>query len=248
MSTSLSVLYLSFNEEDIIEKSLDSIHSIADEIIVVDSGSSDSTPDIARNAGAIVFHRELKNWGEQRNWGLIQCQHPWILVIDCDEILSPELIASLTDWKNSKTQGHMPYSFKRVHFFQGRKMKYSGLQNDFVVRLLPKEVRFKELNVHEKVLSKSTGLTGDLFHHTYKNPQHWEQKIKGYAVRQAKDYKSQVSKVGWFHLKVKPSWRFFKHFIIKGGIFDGQQGFSYSLWMYRAVKWRYVEVKKLRLK
>ncbi|MGB2118194.1 MAG: glycosyltransferase, partial [Schleiferiaceae bacterium] len=69
MSTSLSVLYLSFNEQDVIEKSLESVRSIADEIVVIDSGSTDSTVEIAKDAGAKVFHRELNNWGAQRNWG-----------------------------------------------------------------------------------------------------------------------------------------------------------------------------------
>ena len=248
MSTSLSVLYLSFNEQDVIEKSLESVRSIADEIVVIDSGSTDSTLEIAKGAGAKVFYRELKNWGAQRNWGLNKCQHPWVLVVDCDEILSTRLLESLAEWKNSKFKESVPFSFRRVHFFQGRKMRFSGLQNDFVVRLLPKKTRFEELYVHEKVKAPSKRLKGNLYHHTYKSKEHWEQKIRDYATRQAKDYESQVGKIGGFHLIVKPSWRFFKHYIIKGGIFDGSQGFFYSRWMFRAVKWRYIEVKKLRLK
>ena len=70
MSTALSILYLSFNEEDVFGQSLESIKSIADEIVVIDSGSTDSTVQIAESAGAHVYHRPLKNWGEQRNWGL----------------------------------------------------------------------------------------------------------------------------------------------------------------------------------
>ena len=66
--------------------------------------------EIAKGAGAKVFHRELNNWGAQRNWGLNQCQHPWILVVDCDEILSTELLESLAAWKiqNSKKAYHIP--------------------------------------------------------------------------------------------------------------------------------------------
>lgn len=248
MCTALSILYLSFNEEDVFGQSLESIASIADEIIVVDSGSTDSTIQLAEKAGASVYERPLGNWGEQRNWGLDKCKHPWVLVVDCDEVFTPELIASLQEWKKSEHTQAQPYSFKRVHFFKGKKMRFSGLQNDYVVRLLPKGMKFEELNVHEKVRSGSIRLKGELLHYTYKNALHWEQKFRTYAKRQALDYEKRVGRIGPYYLNVKPSWRFFKHYIIKGGIFDGSRGLEYALWMYRAVKWRYLEVNKLRIK
>ena len=248
MSTALSILYLSFNEEDIFGQSLESVKTIADEIIVVDSGSTDSTVQIAESAGATVYSRPLGNWGEQRNWGLKKCRYSWVLVVDCDEVFSPELISSILRWKSIEHSEDQPYSFKRVHFFKGKKMKFSGLQNDYIVRLLPKSMKFEELNVHEKVRSASVRLKGNLFHYTYKNAAHWEQKFRTYAKRQALDYESRVGRIGPYYLNVKPSWRFFKHYIIKGGIFDGSQGLEYALWMYRAVKWRYIEVNKLRIK
>ncbi|HCP41367.1 MAG TPA: hypothetical protein DIT65_06190 [Cryomorphaceae bacterium] len=248
MSTALSILYLSFNEEEIFGQSLDSVKTIADEIVVVDSGSSDATLKIANRVGAKVYHRPLENWGEQRNWGLEQCVHFWTLVVDCDEIMSPALLHSIVEWKEQAHEELNPYSFKRVHFFKGKQMNFSGLQNDYVVRLLPKGVKFEELNVHEKVLSSSKRLEGNLLHYTYKNAAHWEQKIRTYAKRQAFDYEKRVGKIGPYYLNVKPSWRFFKHYIIKGGIFDGLRGLEYSLWMYKAVKWRYIEVNKLRIK
>ncbi len=248
MCTALSILYLSYNEEDVFGQSLESIASIADEIIVVDSGSTDSTIQLAEKAGARVYERPLGNWGEQRNWGLDKCKHPWVLVVDCDEVLTPELIASLQEWKKSEHTEAQPYSFKRVHFFKGKKMRFSGLQNDYVVRLLPKGMKFEALNVHEKVRSGSIRLKGELLHYTYKNALHWEQKFRTYAKRQALDYEKRVGRIGPYYLNVKPSWRFFKHYIIKGGIFDGSRGLEYALWMYRAVKWRYLEVNKLRIK
>jgi glycosyltransferase involved in cell wall biosynthesis len=248
MSTALSILYLSFNEEDVFGQSLESIKSIADEIVVIDSGSTDLTVQIAESAGAHVYHRRLKNWGEQRNWGLKKCQHPWILVVDCDEVCTTELIESLKEWKQSEHHEQHPYSFKRVHFYKGKRMNFSGLQNDYVVRLLPKGVKYEELNVHEKVRASSKRLKGNMLHYTYKNAEHWEQKFRTYAKRQALDYEKKVGRIGPYYLNVKPSWRFFRHYIIKGGIFDGSRGFEYALWMYRAVKWRYIEVNKLRIK
>jgi len=81
-------------------------------------------------------------------------------VVDCDEVLTTELIESLHKWKQSEHHEQHPYSFKRVHFFKGKKMNFSGLQNDYVVRLLPKGMKYEELNVHEKVRSSSKRLKG----------------------------------------------------------------------------------------
>ncbi|MEJ6760222.1 MAG: glycosyltransferase family 2 protein, partial [Flavobacteriales bacterium] len=152
MPTKLSILYLSYNEADIIAKSLASVEAVADEIILIDSGSTDSTVKIAEKHGATVFHKPLDNWGNQRNWGLRKCQYNWILVIDCDEVLTDELVYSLQHFKRNVTEtDQMPRAFKRVHYFKGKKMNFSGLQRDLITRLLPSGVLFNELMVHEKV-------------------------------------------------------------------------------------------------
>ena len=125
MPTKLSVLYLSYNEVDIIAQSLASVDAIADEIILIDSGSKDGTVDIAKKHGALVFHKSLENWGHQRNWGLRKCQYHWILVIDCDEVLTDQLIQSIKHFKRNVTEtDQMPRAFKRVHYFKGQKMKF----------------------------------------------------------------------------------------------------------------------------
>jgi len=245
MPTQLSVVYLSYNEEDILAKSLSSVEDLADELIVVDSGSTDGTLDIARSFDAKVFSRPLDNWGEQRNWALDQCQYPWVLVLDCDEVLSQELIQELFHFKKGTPKGGL-YSFKRTHIFMNKPMKFSGLQNDWIIRLMPKSTRFETLFVHEKVKGSSLRLSGTLMHHTYKSEEHWSKKMRHYAQRQAKDYQQRTGVITPWHKIVKPSFRFFKHFVVKGGIFDGYNGFMYSLWMYRAVKWRYDELEKLR--
>lgn len=245
MAVKLSVVYLSYNEEDIVASSLDSVANLADEIIFVDSGSTDSTPEIAKRFGARWYDRPLVNWGEQRNWALQQCSYPWILVLDCDEVLCPELQTALSRFKNSDP-ALKPHSFRRIHEFMGRTMRFSGLGNDWVVRLLPRGTEFEQLFVHEKVNEPSIKLDGALQHFTYKSEAHWAAKMRSYAVRQAKDYDKRTGTVTAYHKLLKPSFRFFKHFILKGGIFDGRQGWHYSCWMYKAVKWRYNELEKLR--
>ena len=247
MPTKLSVLYLSYNEADIIAQSLDSVETIADEIIVIDSGSNDGTVAIAKKHGAFVFHKPLENWGNQRNWGLTKCQYHWILVIDCDEVLTDTLIRSIEQFKGDVTAtDQMPKAFKRVHYFKGQKMNFSGLQSDLITRLLPTGIRFDELMVHEKVSDRAELIEGSILHYTFKNQEHWRTKFHQYAKRQALDYDATTGTLTPWHTAIKPSFRFFKHYVLKGGIFDGALGLEYSLWMFRAVKWRYDEIKKLR--
>ena len=247
MPTKLSVLYLSYNEADIIAQSLASVQAIADEIILIDSGSKDSTVDIAEKYDALVFYKSLENWGHQRNWGLRKCQYHWILVIDCDEVLTDQLIQSIRHFKRNVTEtDQMPRAFKRVHYFKGQKMKFSGLQRDLITRLLPTGMLFNELMVHEKILDQAVLIEGSVKHYSYKSKEHWRDKFQQYAKRQAIDYDAKTRKITAWHTTIKPSYRFFKHYVVKGGIFDGVLGLEYSLWMFRAVKWRYDEIKKLR--
>ena len=247
MPVSLSVVYLSYNEEGILGTSLQSVAKLADEIVVVDSGSIDSTQAIAKKYGAKVFERPLENWGEQRNWALDQCSHSWVLVLDCDEVVSLELAKSIQSFKDSEPTDGL-YSFKRTHVFMDKRMRYSGLQNDWIIRLMPKSTRFEALFVHEKVHGKAQRIAGEVIHYTFKSTAHWTEKMRHYAIRQAKDYNEKTQSVTAWHKIVKPSFRFFKHYVLKGGIFDGLQGLHYSLWMYRAVKWRYQELEKLRMR
>lgn len=246
MATSLSILYLSHNEAHRVRPSLERAIKVADEIVCIDSGSTDGTPEIFKEYGARVFSHELVNWGDQRNIGLEHCTYSWVLVLDCDEVIDPILLQSILDWKLQEHTDEAFWTLHRVHYFMGKKMKFSGLQHDHIVRLIPTHTRYESLFVHEKVLGKGTLLNGTLHHYSYDNEEQWTAKMRHYAKKQAKDYDSNTGSITLFHTRIKPLFRFFKHFLVKGGIFDGPQGLAYSRWMYRAVLWRYQELKELR--
>lgn len=246
MPTPLSVLYLSFNEAQRVRSSLEQVSRVADELVCVDSGSTDGTVALFKEFGADVYSRPLDNWGEQRNFGLDQCTNSWVLVLDCDEIPDENMIAAIKAWKQEEHSEDELWSLHRVHHFMGKRMKFSGLQNDHILRLMPKATRFQALMVHEKVVGKGTLIGGTLEHFSYENEGQWAAKIRSYAVRQAQEYDQRTGRITVFHFGLKPLFRFFKHYVLKGGIFDGPEGWAYSTWMYRAVLWRYQELRELR--
>ena len=247
MPKKLSILILTHNEEDVLEHTIASAYHLGDEFVVVDSGSGDGTTILAEQLGARVFKRPLKNWGEQRNWGIDQCEHPWIMVLDADELLSPELDTAIIAWKESEAEEPKVWSMRRVNHFYGRRMKYSGLQTDRINRLFHRSQRYLELKVHEK-LDAPIGpvLPGNIEHYTYRGAEHWSAKMHHYAERSAQQHNDQTGMITPFHTLVKPAFRFVRHYFLRGGLFDGAAGFHYSWWMARGVALRYKYMKALR--
>ncbi|MEY2963940.1 MAG: hypothetical protein RL754_1201 [Bacteroidota bacterium] len=247
MRTPLSVLYLTKNEAHNLKDSLLSLDGLADDVVVVDSGSTDQTVAIAKTLGCRVFERPLDNWGEQRNWGIDQCKHPWVLVLDADERLGEVLLQSLREWKAQDHGDDEVFAVKRRNYFRGQAMRFSGLQSDVVNRLFHRSKRYVELAVHEKLDAPiGTLLKGELDHYTYKNERAWEDKMHLYARRSAVDHLPKTPKITLWHTVVKPAFRFFKHYVLRGGFLDGAAGWHYSRWMARGVSLRYSYMKLIK--
>ena len=133
----------------------------------------------------------------------------------------------------------------RKNFFMGKEVRYSGWQNDRVIRLFRKDkARYEEKNVHAEILAE--GLIGklehQLIHNTYKDLNHFLEKMQRYAKWSAKDYSEKTPKVGLYHLGVKPFSRFFKHYFLRLGFLDGKVGFVISVLMAWGVFLRYAEL------
>ncbi len=217
-----------FNEEIHLRGVLESV-KWADEIMVVDSFSTDSSLSIAREYTDFIVQRAYENSASQKNWAIPQASHDWILLVDADERVTPELKTEIeTVLKSPKADA---YWIKRINFFMGKEVKYSGLQNDKVIRLFKKTCRYEPLHVHAEIITtgvKVDWLKEKLTHNTFKSVADYLKKIHRYADWAARDYMKKTPKVTFFHLLVKPAFRFFKHFILKGGILDGRVGFIIS--------------------
>lgn len=218
----LTVIIPTYNEIDYIEDAIKSIE-FADEIIVIDSFSSDGTKEKAIALGCKVLERKFDNFSSQKNHAIAEATCDWILFLDADERVTQKLkIEILATINNSK---HTGYKISFPHFFMNRFMYHKV---DRVVRLVKnKDLKFTG-DVHEKL--NVTGSIGTLknfmIHYTYKGLAYSLQKKDSYAWFQAHTSHKKGKKVTYFHLLFKPFYRFFSTYILKRGFMDGVPGLA----------------------
>lgn len=241
----LSVLIPTKNEEIHIEEVLKSV-AFADEIVVVDSFSSDKTVEIAKKYAHKVWIHEYVNSATQKNWAIPQLTHEWILVVDADERVTPELKAEIQAILSSETP-YVAFWIGRINHFMGKLIKYSGWQNDSVIRLFRKsKCSYQNLKVHSEVIAngKVGRLKNKLVHYTYKDLNDYYRKFEQYTTWGANDRAEKIKNVGFYYLAIKPFFRFVKHYIIKAGFLDGKHGFiisvlsAYSVFLRNLKVWR----------
>ena len=167
----LSVGIITFNEENRIGKTLDSVREIADEVIVVDSESTDRTTEIALSKGARVFVEKWKGYGPQKNSVLKKCKGEWILLIDADEVISPQLKEKIKSIINSESPSGDVYKIKLRNIAFKKEIKFGGW-DDYVIRLWKNgKVTISDREVHEKYKTKSKikKIKELIIHYTYDN-------------------------------------------------------------------------------
>jgi glycosyltransferase involved in cell wall biosynthesis len=226
----LSVCIISFNEEENIGRTLESIEGIASEIIVVDSHSTDRTHQIAVDYGAVVFAEDWKGHIRQKNSALEKCNQPWILAIDCDEVVSPELKRSIA--QKIKSPEIKAYWLNRRSFYLGKLLKYAW-QPDWKLRLVHKSSnpRWGGYDPHDALIIDGTTakLEGDLIHFSYKDLRDHLERLVKYARIVADSYHRDGRKFHWYNLIINPISAFFKKYFIRRAFLDGIQGFFVSM-------------------
>lgn len=246
--TKITAIIPTLNEEIHIEDAIKSV-SFADEIIIIDSFSTDKTVEIAKSLGARVLQREYEYSASQKNWTIPQASNEWIILLDADERVTDNLkdeIKALL--KSENINDYSCYWINRNSFFMGKDVKYGGW-NDKVIRLFKKsDCRYEDLKVHSEIITngKIGVLKNKINHDTYKSFDSHMVKLNRYAFLQAQDYDKKTGRLTGFHFIIKPMFRFFKHYIVQGGFRDGIVGLiiaynhSYSVFM------RYVRLWLLR--
>ena len=220
----------------------------ADEVMVVDSFSTDATVKLAEPLADTILQREYENSASQKNWAIPQAQHEWILLLDADERVTPALKKEVLSIINSNTQ-YSGFWIKRQNYFMKKKVRFSGWQGDKVIRLLKRdECKYENKHVHAEIIStgKIGILKNHLTHNTFISKEAYLNKITRYAKWQAKDYNKKVNKITLFHTLIKPLVRFLKHYILQLGILDGYVGFMISSYQAKAVSMRYKYLQEYR--
>ena len=224
----ISATIITFNEEQNIERCLNSLQEVADEIIVVDSFSTDRTKEICLSHDVQFFEREFIDYSEQKNWALKQTSNRIILSIDADEALSEQLKLSILDVKNNWNAD--AYTFNRLTNFCGKWIRHSGWYPDKQLRLWNKETgRWNGNKIHEKVELKKNAvikqIKGNLLHYSFYTIQEHINQINKFSELKAEQLHQKGKKTHALKIIFSPLFKFIKHYFFYLGFLDGFYGF-----------------------
>ncbi len=238
----LSVIIPTFNEEAYIKDALFSV-SFADEIIVIDSFSTDTTPEIAKKYATKFLERKFDNFSNQKNFALKEATGDWVLFVDADERVTHTLEAEIK--QTIQNPKHGGYKINFPHFYMNRFLYH---HSDDVLRLVKREGAKFSGSVHEKLICEGSigKLKNKMLHFTYKGLDNYISKKESYAWFQAQQAFDKGKKATWLHLFFKPSYRFFRSFILKGGFRDGIPGLTVAAVNAYGVFERYVKLMLLK--
>ena len=223
--------------------------SFADEILVVDSFSTDGTYEKAQELATKVIRREYQYSASQKNWAIPQAKNDWILLVDADERVTPELKKEIKEILSQPSNDCAAYWIGRNNHFMGERVKFSGWRNDGVIRLFKRDLcKYEDKHVHAKLIVNGNvvKLKNKFYHNTYITFDKYIEKLNRYANLQAKDYDKKTGKLTPYHFVVKPFWGFFKHYIIQSGFRDGLVGLTIGYLQGYVVFMRYVKLWLLR--
>ncbi len=243
----ISVVVITKNEEANIERCLSSI-SWADEMVVVDSGSTDRTVEISQELGARVsVTADWPGFGPQKNRALTLATGDWVLSLDADEWVTPELRDEILN-VISGPDGAVAYRVPRLSSFCGRFMRHSGWWPDYVTRLFRRgAARFSDDVVHEHVIAE--GKTGTLrtpiMHETFVDLDELLQKMNNYSSLAAQEMQRGGRKAGLAAAVLRGLWAFIRTYFLRGGFLDGREGFMLAVATAEGTYYRYAKLMLL---
>jgi glycosyltransferase involved in cell wall biosynthesis len=245
---SLSVTVITFNEEENLPACLESV-KWADEIIVVDSFSTDRTVEIARRYTDKVVQREWPGHVEQKNFALEQATKDWVLCIDADERVSPELAEEIRSVLAMPDTAEAGYSLPRKTFYLGRWITHGGWYPSRKLRLVRRGLaRWKGVNPHDHLYADGpcAELRGDLYHYTYKDISDHLRRIDSYTTISARELHERGKGNVLLHMLLNPPARFLRMYFLRLGFLDGMPGFILAALASYYVFLKYAKLWELR--
>jgi glycosyltransferase involved in cell wall biosynthesis len=243
----ISATVITFNEERNIRETLQSL-SWVDEIVVVDSGSSDSTLEICRGFTDRIFHRGWTGYVDQKNFAVQKACHDWIFSLDADERPSPELRAEIQELARQGFR-NTGYRIPRVAFFMGRWIRHGDWYPDYQLRLFDRRHgRWEGGRVHESVKMKKPPdfLRGEIRHYTYRSFSDYLKRLDSYSSLAALDYRQRGKSATPFSLLAHPLAVLFKTYVLKRGFLDGTAGFVVAVMGAVSVFFKYAKLYELQ--
>jgi len=245
----LSVVIVAFNEEKDIERCLNSAQDVADEILVVDSLSTDSTPDICKSYGVNFISHPWEGYVNQKNYALKKAKFDYILSLDADEALSEEMHKAVLeikmDWK------YDGYIFNRRNKYCGKWMEFTTLYPDRKLRLFDRRKgRWTGYDPHDHVVmdegSTSRKINADIMHWAMEDMEEQKRKTRNFAEVAAKAYAAEGRNPWAGQGIVHAAWRFIREFFLRFGFMEGRQGFWFASSSARYTYLKYKWVKNYR--
>lgn len=245
----LSVAIITFNEEKNIERCLQSIVSIADEIVVLDSLSTDATETICSKYGVKFIKQAFLGYIEQKNLALSFCSQQMVLCLDADEAMSEELLQAIETLKQQgfKADG---YSMKRCTYFMGKWIKHGTWYPDKKLRLVNKEkAKWGGINPHDELQLQTSNhqfLNADILHYSYNSLEEVITQNNKFTTIQAKAMQQQGKKSNWFKILVNPCVAFINGYFLKLGFLDGWRGYFIAKSVAYQTFCKYIKLKALQ--
>jgi len=244
----ITAIIPTFNEESNIEEAIDTV-SFADEILLIDSFSTDNTITIVKEKfpHVKILQRKFDDFSTQKNYAIDKASHDWIFLLDADERLTPSIISEVK-LELQKINDYVGYSFNRDFFFMNKQIKYGGYSNNKVIRMFHRKYcRYNGNLVHEKIIAD--GVVGTIQepikHYSYKSFSEHLIKVQKYKELQAKELFKEGKKASLLQILIKPKTRFISHYILKLGFLDGFQGFVIAVVQAYGIFIKYVTLRLL---
>jgi glycosyltransferase involved in cell wall biosynthesis len=230
----ISVAVVAHNEEESLARCLESVAGLAAEIVVIDSGSTDRTQEIARRFNSIFEVRPWPGFVQQKNHAFSRCSQPWVLNLDADEVVSPELAQSIRELFAHGEPREDGFLVNRRTFYLGEWIWHAWYP-EWLLRLGRRtETQWHGLEPHAtmQVAGATRRLKGDLLHYSFRDfSDHLHRTIR-YARIMAESYARQGRRFHWYQLVFSPWLAFFKHLLLRQGWRDGWRG-----WLIASAKW-----------
>lgn len=228
----LTVSIITLNEEKNLARTLNSVKKFTDEIVIVDSGSTDKTEEIAKSFNAKFYFQKWLGYGPQRNKAIELASSEWVLNIDADEEISEELAKKIMDIKNGKISNIDVFKINFMSVCFGKKIKHGGWSNTYRIRLFKKDSgRFNENNVHEEFITSSQigKINEYILHHSYSDLEDYFTKFNKYTTLGAIEYYKKNKKASFLSIVLSPIYKFIRMYFFRFGFLDGLEGFVLAI-------------------
>jgi glycosyltransferase involved in cell wall biosynthesis len=245
----LSAVIITFNEEENIARCILSAREVADEVIVLDSFSTDRTVEIAGSLGAIIYQEKFRGYIGQKNLAIQLATHRYILSLDADETLDPQLVCSILEEKRSFA--YRAYSMNRCTNFCGRFIRHGLWYPDRKIRLFDKTIaQWGGMNPHDRIQLKegikTYHLKGDILHYSFNSVDDLIWQNNRLSSIAASSLYNRGVRGSWARMLLHPAWAFMNGYFFRGGFLDGMDGFSIAVHTSHQVFLKYSKLYRMQ--